>query len=80
MRHTPDDDLLLTHTHTRALRLFLQDDIGGIDTEAIKATIGRLLQPQQELLLVTGSHHIADHPHIAQAIAKVRESRPMLCV
>lgn len=41
---------------------------GFIDLDAVEAQVRRVLRERQQLIVVPGSHHVADHPHVAQAI------------
>eukprot|EP00753_Platysulcus_tardus_P003153 PLAT12284.1.p1 GENE.PLAT12284.1~~PLAT12284.1.p1 ORF type:complete len:806 (+),score=346.95 PLAT12284.1:33-2450(+) len=46
----------------------------SINVEGLRANIERMLLPGQELVFITGQHHLHDHPHIASALAKATKS------
>ncbi len=45
-----------------------------IDVTTIRAELKKLLLPHQELLVVTGTHELGDHHHIATAVFKAIRS------
>mgnify|MGYP005707400719 CR=1 FL=1 len=47
----------------------------GIDVKQLEAEARKMVQPGQELIMVSGMHNLHDHEHLALAIGRAIESR-----